>query len=66
MTKWVALVCGLHIVLACEYIVVRQPHNSADKLWTRTNLIPGKDLKTLFPNILLYITHRKGSYPKLL
>lgn len=66
MMKRVAPLCGLHIALACEYVVVSQPQDSADKLRTRTNLIAGKDLKTLSPNILLGITHRKISYPKLL
>lgn len=66
MMKQVAPLCGLCIALASEYVVVSQPQDSADKLRTRTNLIAGKDLKTLFPNILLQITHRKVSYPKLL
>lgn len=59
--------CKLHVALACEYVVVRQPHYSAGKETVdMNNLITGKDPKILFYNILLRITHRKGSYPKLL
>lgn len=56
MMKWVILRCGLNITLECEYVVIRQPHDSADKMWTRTNLILSKDLKILFPTYS-YVLH---------